>query len=230
MQTHFADESVVTLRAAYEPLRALVERIDDDTSWLQTGCQGWAARDLTHHCLGDTRRALVALHNPRLEPPDRDAVTYWSGWAVDANGEADGAANGRRFTRVNASMYTDFGPLRQEFLETSAAVLHAAAAIGPEVAVATQGHVLLAKDLLSTLTVEAVIHHLDFLVAVPDFPPPDPLALAHVRAVLDGLLGEPVPVAWDDEHYARVATGRAPLTAAERLRLGQLAARFPFFA
>ena len=218
--------SVEVLRAAYEPLRSLVGELDEAESWLLTGCEGWSARDLVVHHLGDARRALVALHNPRLEATNRDAVTYWHDWATDA----PGAADGRRFTRVVASMYKDFDQLRETYLETTGAVLHAAQTSGPEVAVATQGHVLLTKDLLSTLTVEAVLHHLDFLVAVPQAPHPEPVALAHVRTILDGLLGESVPLAWDDDHYARVATGRASLTAAERLRMGELAAQFPLFS
>ncbi len=47
---------------------------------------------------------------------------------------------------------------------------------------------------------------------------------------LDGLLGRPVPLGWSDEHYARAATGRAPLTEAERGALGQDADRFPLFS
>jgi hypothetical protein len=45
-----------------------------------------------------------------------------------------------------------------------------------------------------------------------------------------GLLGRPVPVDWSDEHYARAATGRAPLSAAERLALGADADRLPLFS
>ncbi|MDQ1723721.1 MAG: hypothetical protein QOG52_749 [Frankiaceae bacterium] len=226
MQNHSADPTVAVLRASYGPLRELVSGLGESDSWLPTGCEGWAARDLTHHHLGDARRALVALHNPRLEPPDRDAVTYWQDWAP----EPIGAADGLRFTRVGASMFTQFEPLRELYLETTAAVLHAAAASGPEIPVATQGHVLLTRDLLSTLAVEATLHHLDFLVAVPDAARPDPVALAHVRTILDGLLGQPVPLPWDDEHYALAATGRTALTAAERLRIGGLASRFPLFS
>ena len=59
---------------------------------------------------------------------------------------------------------------------------------------------------------------------------PDPVALTHVRTILDGLLGEPVPLTWDDERYALAGTGRTALTAAERLRMGELATRFPLFS
>ncbi|WP_328564247.1 hypothetical protein [Streptomyces coelicoflavus] len=45
-----------------------------------------------------------------------------------------------------------------------------------------------------------------------------------------GRPGRPVPCDWGDEHYARAATGRTPLTAAERQALGADAARFPLFS
>jgi hypothetical protein len=44
---------------------------------------------------------------------------------------------------------------------------------------------------------------------------------------LDGALGEPVPVGWDDVDYVLKATGRAELTDGDRAGLGVLAARFP---
>ncbi|QNT98056.1 hypothetical protein HEP81_07826 [Streptomyces griseofuscus] len=39
----------------------------------------------------------------------------------------------------------------------------------------------------------------------------------------------PLPLDWSDRHYARAATGRLPLTAVERERLGDDADRFPLF-
>ena len=106
------------------------------------------------------------------------------------------------------------------------AVRAAAAADRP---VGTQGHVLTVGDLMITLAVEATVHHLDLTVALPAAPGSAPAGLAAVRATLDGLLGRPVPIDWGDEHYARAATGRAPLTAAEQHALGADAARFPLF-
>ncbi|NUO40969.1 MAG: hypothetical protein HOV82_02920, partial [Streptomyces sp.] len=104
------------------------------------------------------------------------------------------------------------------------------AATAPDRLVATQGHVLTAGDLMTTLAVEAAIHHLDLVVELPDVPGPSPAGLAAVRATLDGLLGRPVPLAWSDEHYARAATGRVPLTEAERRSLGADAERVPLFS
>ncbi len=53
--------------------------------------------------------------------------------------------------------------------------------------------------------------------------------LAEVRHALDGLLGAPAPQDWDDARYARLGTGRLPLSEGERNALGPLAERFPLF-
>ncbi|MET7275558.1 maleylpyruvate isomerase N-terminal domain-containing protein [Streptomyces flaveolus] len=210
------------VREAYGALAEVVRPLGDDESWLPTGCAGWAVRDLVFHLLGDAQRALVALHTPVGEQPDRDAVTYWRDWAPDPAGAADG----RRWNRVAASMFLDFGQLKESYLETAAA----AATADSHRRVRTQGHVLTAGDLLTTLGVEATVHHLDLTVALAAAPGPSPAGLTAVRATLDGLLGRLVPLDWSDEHYARAATGRAGLTEDERQVLGADAHRFPLFS
>ncbi|WEO93594.1 maleylpyruvate isomerase N-terminal domain-containing protein [Streptomyces sp. FXJ1.172] len=213
------------LRAAYGAASEVVAGLGDEESWLPSGCTGWAVRDLVFHCLGDAQRGLVALHTPSPKRVDRDAVTYWQDWRPNPVG----AANGRRWARVNGSMFLDFGQLRGLYLETLAAAGHAAEAADPARRVATQGHVLTAGDLLTTLAVEATVHHLDLTVALPHAPGPASEGLAAVRATLDGLLGRPALPQWSDAHYARVGTGRSPLTEAERAALGPAADRFPLF-
>jgi uncharacterized protein (TIGR03083 family) len=225
MTTHETTAAARTLRAAYETASAVVADLDDEESWRPTGCTGWAVRDLVFHCLQDAQRGLVALHTPSDEPVDRDAVTYWRDWRPDSAG----AANGRRWVRVNASMFLDLGQLRELYLETLAAVVHAARAADPARRVATQGHVLTSGDLITTLAVEATVHHVDLTVGLPLAPGPSPEGLAAVRTTLDGLLGRAALPEWSDAHYARVGTGRAPLTHAERAALGPAADRFPLF-
>ncbi|MDN0197866.1 maleylpyruvate isomerase N-terminal domain-containing protein [Streptomyces sp. S.PNR 29] len=226
MGWQYHTDPVQPLRDSYEALAAVVRPLGDEESWQPTGCAGWAVRDLVFHCLADAQRALVALHTPADGPTDRDAVTYWEDWRPDAAG----AANGRRWVRVCASMFLDFGPLRELYLETAAATVRAAAAAAPDHRVATQGHTLTAGDLMTTLAVEATVHHLDMTLRLPAAPGPSPSGLTAVRATLDGLLGRPVPVDWSDEQYARAATGRAPLTESERHALGTDAERFPLFS
>ncbi|WP_369394142.1 maleylpyruvate isomerase N-terminal domain-containing protein [Streptomyces sp. CG1] len=225
MSSGGATDPARALRAAYEAASAAAAGLGDEESWLPTGCTGWAVRDLVFHCLGDAQRALVALHTPVREPADRDAMTYWQDWRPDTTG----AANGRRWVRVSASMFLDFGQLRGLYLETLAAAVDAADAADPARHVGTQGHVLTAGDLLTTLAVEATVHHLDLTVRLPHAPGPAPEGLAAVRATLDGLLGRPALPEWSDEHYARVGTGRTALTEAERTALGGAAGRFPLF-
>ena len=82
----------------------------------------------------------------------------------------------------------------------------------------TQGHVLTVADLLSTLVVEATVHHLDLVVDLPADRPgvrPLPESLALARGVLEGLYGGPLPEAWDDETCVLKGTGRVRLTAAD---------------
>jgi hypothetical protein len=107
-------------------------------------------------------------------------------------------------------------------------VLVAADRVGPTDLVRTQGAVLSVADMLSTLTVEAAVHHLDLVLHL-ERPGPSPAPLAEVRRVLDGLLGEPLPAGWDDATAARRGTGREALAESDRTVLGPLADRFPLF-
>src|SRR3954453_3533284 len=152
------------VREAYDGLARVVADCDEDRSWAPTACRGWAVRDLTFHCLTDAQRALVAVHTPTSDPPDRDAVTYWLDWAPDPVG----TANGRRYVRVAASMFSDWEQLRDLYVATATAVSEALANFPPDRRVRTQGHVLTVEDLASTLCVEATIHHLDLVGNLSD--------------------------------------------------------------
>ncbi|HEX8495973.1 MAG TPA: maleylpyruvate isomerase N-terminal domain-containing protein [Actinomycetales bacterium] len=212
---------VTALADAYGDLAALTRELDEPRSWQPTGCSGWAVRDLVHHLLGDAQRALVALHSPAAEPPDRDHATYWS----DAPGQDDPESRGLRATRTMASAWR-LDALLGTYRETAAAVVRCAAEVAPGARVATQGHVLLVDHLVATLVVEAGLHHLD-LVAHLDLPGPRPRALAVVRQTLDAVLGRPCPLPLYDAGWALVATGRRPPTVAERELLGLDADRLP---
>ena len=92
-----------------------------------------------------------------------------------------------------------------------------------------QGHVVTMEVFLALWAVEAAVHHLDVTVELPDAPPPAPASLRVTRETLDALLGEPVPMGWDDQTYALKGSGRLALTGEERSALGPLAERFPLF-
>ena len=215
------------LAAAYAPLLDLADRLaadgDDDTGWRATALPGWTVRDLLFHLAGDAQRALVALHTPASDPVDTDAASYWSRWTPGTAG----AAAGLRATRTSASQWSSVRGPASLYAGTARAVLHAAAAADPEQPVGTQGHVLAVGDLLSTLVVEAAVHTLDLGEVVPAGPAP--AALSEVRRVAEALLGAPVTAAVDDARLARLVTGRAAATPAERDGLGDAAGRLPLF-
>lgn len=213
------------LATTYAAVVDLLRDVGDDASWQPTGCRGWAVRDLTFHCVSDAQRALVALHTPTDDDPDLDAVSYWADWGSDPVGDADG----RRHTRVMGSMFGLWPQLRELHAETTAAAVDAASRADPDARVRTQGHVLRVEDLLSTLTVEATIHHLDLVTDLPEAPGPTPAGLHEVRRVLDALLGLPTSPGWPAERYVRVATGRATPTEVEVRDLGAAADRLPVF-
>jgi hypothetical protein len=212
------------LAVTYRSLSEQVTDLRPEEAWQPTGCAGWAVLDLTLHLVDDARRGLVALATPAGGPATGDAVAYWRAWQPTAAQDEDVAWR----TRVRASVAGGPGELSAVYAELVAAVTVLAERSAPDDLVGTQGHVLRADDLLSTLAVEAAVHHLD-LVAHLDRPGPAPEALTEVRRVLEGLLGGPLPAGWDDATAARRGTGRAPLDDADRAALGSSAERFPLF-
>jgi hypothetical protein len=214
---------VELLALTYRPLLAFADELDDARGWLPTALPGWCVRDLVFHLAADCQRALVALATPADGPANTDEVSYWSHWQPGTSG----AQSGLRGTRIIASAWSSVRGPADLYSETARAVLVAAGRVGLDEIVGTQGYRLTAESLLRTLVVEAAMHHLDLVPVLPS--PPSGEALAEVRHVLDGLLGEPAPTDWDDVRYAQIGTGRAELTDAERATLGPRAERFPLF-
>lgn len=209
------------LRIAYSDLATIAATLDEQDAWRPTRCAGWAVRDLLLHLLGDAQRGLVVLATPAAGPADRDATTYWG----DAPNGPDPEFRELRAQRTIASAW-GLGALTRAFVETSRAVVTLAGRASPDALVATQDHVLRVDDLLTTLAVEAAVHHLDLVVDLPrPGPRSEPLTL--VRRTLDDLLGRPAPVEWSDAWWALVGTGREPLSGRERRELGPAAAMLP---
>lgn len=178
----------------------------------------WTVRELLFHQLLDAQRTLVALASPAEpdEPPDVDAVTYWTPFKPDAEWNDAHA----RFVRVAASAYSSGAALVDHFVTTTEASARAVAMTGQDARVRTQGHVITVADLASTLVVEATTHLLDFTVDLEGAPAPPPAALAEARRVLEGLHGGPLPHGWDDTAAVLKGTGRVPLSDADRDELG----------
>jgi hypothetical protein len=218
-------DALALLRTAYGDLSAVLQGLSDQDAVQPTGCAGWAVLDLAQHLVFDARRGLVATATPADGPADSDAVRYWADWE-QPRGEAD---DDLWRTRVSASVAGGIGVLAVVHAELTAAVLVSAGRCAPADLVRTQAKVLALEDLLSTLVVEAAVHHLD-LVRDLDRPGPAAGPLAEVRRVLTALHGAALPDRWDDATAARRATGREALTADDRALLCARAERFPLIS
>lgn len=220
--------ALLALDRAYDGFTTVAAGLDRHDLLARTRCHGWVAADLVFHVLCDAQRALVALATPNSGPPDRDFVSYWTGFAAEAGDPAPSAWSVRR----SAAAFRDGTGAVGLWTETAPAAVRAAGAADPNGCIATQGHVLAVPDFLATLATEAAIHHLDLTVDLPDAPPPAAEALAVATSTMDGLIGDDAmpPADWDAIEYLLKAGGRVPLTDRDRATLGDAAGWFPLLS
>ncbi|MFU8873370.1 maleylpyruvate isomerase N-terminal domain-containing protein [Micromonospora sp. SL4-19] len=219
----------IALAQAYDGITRVVADLDDVDLQRPTRCQGWLVADLLFHVLCDAQRALVTLASPADGPPDVNSVSYWRSFPP---GGRAGGGNAWWVRRSAAAFERPSGVVRLWCDTAPAAVRAAGAAVhnaDPQGYVTTQGRIIGVPDLLATLTTEAVVHHLDLVVDLPDAPVPGAVATDVAVATLAGLLsGHAVrPNGWDDREFLLKATGRIPLTAGDRRDLGEAAGWFP---
>lgn len=211
--------SHVLVRAYGATTRVVSALADDD---FERGTRtAWTVRELLFHQLLDAQRALVALASPTSEPTHVDLATYW---AAFRRGD-DGAAEHARFVRVAASAYATPASLVGHWTSTAEAVVRAANAIDPTKHVRTQGQVITADDLASTLVVEATIHLLDMTVEVAGGPDPD--VLSRTCGALEQIQCAPFPTSLTDQTAVLAASGRVPVTDALRAEAGDLVDGWP---
>ena len=200
------------LRETYAALASVVEELEEHHAWVATACVGWTVHDLVWHLHADAVRGLVAAHTPADRSADCDSVAYWRAWGSDP----DADERNRRMTRVEAGLHT-FTALRDRYLEASSAAVRAVSDLPDATVVLTQGHAIGARDLASTLAVEATLHHLDLVAHLGGAAPPTQAGLVEVRCVVEGLLDR--ALGWSDERVALVGTGRAEPTEDELVEL-----------
>ena len=214
---------VALLATALGGVAAVLESVTEEESRRPTGCRGWSVLDLGYHLVEDAHRALVDLNTPLSCPADTDAVGYWRpGRPSPHDGDDLWSA------RVAAGVQGGIVNIARRHAEAAAAVVVAAGRVRLDDVVRSQGAAMTVADDLSSMVVEAAIHHLD-LVRHLDRPGPADGPLGEVRRVLEGLFGGAFPDSWDDATVARRGTGREPLTDADRAALGELAGRIPLF-
>lgn len=217
----------IALAQAYDGITRVVAALDDADLQRPTRCRGWVVADLLFHLLCDAQRALVTLASPADGPPDVDDVGYWRSFPP-----GDDGARHAWWARRSAAAFDQPTGIVRLWTDTAPAAVRAAGAAvqtsDPDACVTTQGHVLRIGDFLATLTTEAVVHHLDLVLDLPDAPAPGQLATAVAVATMDGLLSDDAvrPAGWDDVEFLLKATGREPLGERDRVELGDAAGWF----
>ncbi|GAA3349771.1 maleylpyruvate isomerase N-terminal domain-containing protein [Amorphoplanes nipponensis] len=217
---------VAALNAAYAGVTSVVRDLDDLDLLLPSGCRGWTVADLLLHLSLDPQRALVALATPAAGPPDTDFVTYFR--SFPGSGDAAAALAHAQWVRRTAAAFNRPRGVVERWTETAAAAGYAAGRADPDGFVRTQNLVLPVRDFVATLVTEAVIHHLDMIVSLPDAPDPAPAAVAVALSTIDGLAGsDGLPPHWSEQEALLKGSGREELTDRDREALGDRAELFP---
>lgn len=204
MSTEAEQSSVGLLELAYGGLLEVVAGLSADELTRPTRAAGWTVVDLLFHLLLDAQRVLVTVASPTDAKPDRDAISYWRGFAPGRPGSVEHAD----FVRRSVRAYSHPTVLIDQFVVTLSAAVRAARACDPHMRVCTQRHVLTLTDFCSTVVLEAAVHHLDVIVGLPAARGPDTAVLSETRRILTGLLGAAFPASWSDTDVVLRATGR----------------------
>jgi uncharacterized protein (TIGR03083 family) len=216
-----------------DALRSLVDGLEDDEFARPTRCPGWTVAELVAHCEG----MLVRLVGENAQPVDGDAeidrVGYYR-YEPDAPREDEDAS--KTFSEVVLDRVIDeVGGRSPEQLRAGLdsairRVAEGARAIPADRVIKRSGHPRIAyAEFVASRNLEFGVHAMDIADAVrrPELVAPSTATV--ITAMLDGLLGAPLPdsLPWDATTYILTGTGRRPIGAAERAELGELAERFP---
>jgi uncharacterized protein (TIGR03083 family) len=207
---------------SWTALRAAVAELSDEDFARPSGCTGWLVRDLVCHLIIDAQDVLITLVTPAETEPTRDAVTYWDIVAAPTGDDPLDAL----IVRL-AAAYEEPRLLKFHFDDVGSAAGRAAILANPTVRVGTKGEVLTAGDYLSAYVLEWTLHHLDLIVHLPDAAQPPAEALARSRQMLEEIAGAAFPASFSDTDALRIGTGRRTPDDAEKVALGELAAKLP---
>ncbi|MDV3294264.1 MAG: maleylpyruvate isomerase N-terminal domain-containing protein [Brachybacterium paraconglomeratum] len=205
-------------------LRRAVHELPEHAFALPSGCRGWLVRDLVGHLVIDAQDVLITLATPAENTPTADALSYWTPTPTPPDGTAPHDA----LTVRLAAAYEDPGLLRDHLEDLGGAAERAALLAEPDLPVATQGMSLTVRDYLHAYVLEWTLHHLDLLAHLgpEDAPAPPPVeGLAEARDMVERRLRLRLPAGWSDAEALRLATGRSPLTDAQRAELEELGPR-----
>jgi uncharacterized protein (TIGR03083 family) len=189
-----------------------------------TRCPPWDVRVLVGHMVRDLDRVLTYLADPAPEVATTDAVTYWRSYDPRAEGPRISASS----VEV-ADRYATPAALVDGFDSTVRRCLEDAGREDPARVLGTRLTSIRLDEFIKTRILEVGVHGLDLAAALGRRPWLTPPAASAVLSILIALSGnDPAPaLGWSDLTFIETATGRRPLTDAERSVLGDGADAFP---
>lgn len=208
------------VRAAFrdecERLERVLRGLDDAALDRPTPCPPWRVRDLLAHVSTGAGRLVAMLAEPAPPRPEVTASAYFGAAKFAPEVDRERVDGARAAAHDHPGAVEVAGEFGRAWRATDAAV----AAEPPGRVVRTRhGDAMALTEFLRTRVVEVAVHGLDLADALDRPPWTTPAAAAVVVDVLTA--GRPVPdgLGWDPLTVLRKATGRLPLTGAERAAL-----------
>jgi uncharacterized protein (TIGR03083 family) len=202
----------------------VARQLPDEAFSTPTRCPPWDVRVLVGHMVRDLDRVLTYLADPAPEVANTDAVTYWRSYDPRAEGPRISASS----VEV-ADRYATTAALVDGFDSTVRRCLEDAGREDPARVLGTRLTSIRLDEFIKTRILEVGVHGLDLAAALGRQPWLTPPAASVVLSILIALSdNDPAPaLGWSDLTFIETATGRRPLTDAERSVLGDRADAFP---
>jgi len=224
---------VDALEAQLGDLTAVVGALSDGDFARATRCPGWSVAELVAHCEGMLHR-LVGENAQAVEgEAEIDRAGYYR---YDPEGPREGEDPGRTFSEIIRDRVIDEvagrsgEELRASLEGAVGGALQGVRDIPAERVIKRSGHPRMTfGEFVASRNLEFGVHTMDVAHAVGRPERVQPAAAAIIIGILDALLEAHVPdsLRWDASTYILTGTGRRPLEADERKKLGALALKFP---
>jgi uncharacterized protein (TIGR03083 family) len=219
-------EEIDALAAEGAKTSAFLRGLDAPEWKAPTRCPPWDVREIVVHM---TAMIETVAEKAGLRPvdatPTKDRVTWW-----DYDIEEDQKAT-LDWVQQEATNYPE-GPLAgrwQAALERCIPAVIASLAGGDPVV--PGDNPILMSEYLATRVLEITIHTMDVRDAFGLGPDPSPEGAAVTLGILRTRLGaDPIAMGFEAADLILVSTGRRPLTAEDRTRLGPYAPKLPLLA
>jgi uncharacterized protein (TIGR03083 family) len=221
-----AQRTLATFDAECAALLAVVEALTTDELARPTNCPPWTLHQLVVHIADSIQIAETTI---RPAPPSASLAT-----AADYYRRDERHTVMYRRGNVDRTIVRAATVRPEETAELLAASWRGTSRVtarrDPGQRTQVAGLALTLDAYLLTRVMSVAAHGLDVAITLGRSPFTTPAALRSLRPLLVDLLGADPPAHWTDLDLLSFGTGRCPLTADDRLTLGDAAERFPLLS